>query len=482
MTLKTMTLKTMTLKRTLLIAVPAAVVVVALCAAVAYRLVCGPRPEWTSHSPRALEELEAGLRDLAKMYQADAVQHFEKALELDPSFAMAKLHLATLYPSHSERKRLHQELRQIDPDGLEARERFLLVYHLARVEKRDADAGSILAKFLEQHPNDPFGLRVRCDVAWKTQAWDEAERCYHNLLALHPNRVEARNNLGYIALARGHFDEAEERFRTYRYLAPDQANPHHSLAVLATIRGRYEEAEKELEETVRIKPDFCAAYTQKVDVGFLSGRLDLATEALAELEAIGECDYLQDHGMACASRAWVLYLGGDAESAWRLLDGGCLERLYGFDLLAHRIAVMTGRIERGTAMEQKVSSHRDKVLAAGQPVHARDVGALLAHMRGIRELAAGDLEAAVEHLSRADDDLYFWGGERSNIKLFNRLNLLRTLELAGHTRRAVTLRREIDEVNPRLVDAFPLPEVDALRRVGSAGLPASFPLREDRHQ
>lgn len=474
----------MTFKRVLAFAIPAVAVAVAgaVLAACAYWLLRAPRPEWTTRSPRALEELEGGLKNLAKMYKMDAVQHFEKALELDPSFAMAKLHLATLYPSRSERKRLHEELRQIDTQQLQARERFLIAYHLARVDRREADSERVLALFLEQHPQDPFGLRVRCEVAWEAQAWDQAERCYDNLLALHPNRVEAWNNLGHIALARGRFDEAEERFKTYRYLAPDQANPHHSLASLAAIRGRYQEAEREIEETIRIKPDFCAAYTQRVDVGFVSGRLELAARALRELEGIGECSYLQDRGVICALRAWVLYLGGDAESAWRQLDAGCLERLDGYDLLAHRIAVMTGRIETGVAMEQVVSSYRDKVLAAGRPVHARLVGALLAHMQGIRELAEGDLQKAVEHLSEADDALYYWGGERASIKLFNRLNLLRTLELAGRTPQAVALRREIDDVNPRLVDAFPLPDVDALRRIGSPGLPVSFPLREEQHQ
>ncbi len=472
----------MIFKRVLLFAIPAAAVTVAVLIAGAYWLLRTPPPEWTTRSPRALEEYEIGLKDLAKMYKMDAVQHFEKALELDPSFAMARLHLATLYPSRSERKRLHEELRLIDTRKLQARESFLLAYHLARVDRRKADSEQVLALFLEQHPQDPFGLKIQCEIAWEAQAWDEAERCYDNLLTLHPNRVEAWNNLGHIALARGRFDEAEERFKTYRYLAPDQANPHHSLASLAAIRGRYQEAKRELEETVRIKSDFCAAYTQLVDVGFLSGRLDLAGGALEDLEGIEECGYLQDRGVVCALRAWVLYLGGDAEGAWRQLDDGCLERLDGYDLLAHRIAVMTGRFETGVAMEQVVSNYRDKVLAAGRPIHARLIGALLAHMRGIRELAGGDLKKAVALLSEADDALYYWGGERASIKLFNRLNLLRTLELAGLTPRAVALRREIDDINPRLVDAFPLPDVDALRRVGSPGLPASFPLRDEQHQ
>ncbi len=462
----------MTLRRVLLFALSAAAVVAAVCAVSAYWLLRAPQPEWTTRSPRALEEFEIGLKDLTKMYKMDAVQHFEKALELDPSFAMAKLHLATLSPSRSERKRLHRELREVDPQGLGDRERFLLVYHLARFERRDADSERSLALFLEQHPQDPFGLRVQCEVAWEAQAWDQAERCYDHLLKLHPNRVEAWNNLGHIALARGRFDEAEERFKTYRYLAPDQANPHHSLAVLAAIRGRYQAAEREIEETVRIKSDFCEAYTQLAEVGFLSGRLELATSALEDLEDIGECGYLRERGADCALRVWVLYLEGDAEAAWQQLEGGCLERLDGFHLLAHRIAVMTGRVEKGAAMEQVVSSYRDKVLAAGRPVHARLIGALLAHMQGIRELAAGDLGKAVELLSEADDALYYWGGERASIKMFNRLNLLRTLELAGRAPKAAALRREIDEINPRLVDDFPLPDVEALRRSGSPGLPA----------
>ncbi len=470
----------MTPKRILLIALPL-VAAGAVCAA-AFWLLRSPEPEWTTRSPRALEEYREGLRDLAKNYRMDAVQHFEKALELDPSFAMAKLHLASLYPSRSERKRLTVELRQIDAQDLTARERFLLAYELARLEGREEDAASTLERFAARHPDDPFGLWVRCGRAWEAQAWDEAERCYQSLLALHPDRVEARSHLGHIAYARGRFDEAEERFRTYRYLAPDQADPHRSLAALLIARGRYREAEQEIEEIIRLKPDFCDAYTLRANAGFMSGRLDLAAAALEDLEAIGECGFLQDRGRVCAMRAWVLYLGGDAEGAWRQLDGGCLERLDGFDLLAHRIAVMTGRLERSLAMERIAGAHRDKLLAAGRPVHARFVGAKLAHMQGIRELAAGDLEQAVEHLSAADAELGYWGGERASIKQFNRLNLLRALELAGHTPRAAALRREIERVNPLLIEDFPLPDIDAFRRVGSAGLPASFPPRGDQDQ
>ena len=470
------------MKKILLITVLLAAVAGAVFAGVTFWLLREPAAEWTTRSPRALREFTQGLEDQAKIYRMDAVHHFEEALELDPSFVMAKLQLAFLYSSESERRRMLDELREVDPGQLNPRERFLLAYRLARADGRDGDAQASLDAFLEHHPSDPYGIRVQCALDWEAQEWDAAEGCYNRLLELHPTWVEARNHLGYIAMARGRFDEAEERFRTYRYLAPDQANPYHSLSELFTVLGRYEEAEEDLAEVIRIKPDFCPAYTQLAEVGFLSGRLDLAERAISDLESIEACDLMKERGVACSMRAWVLYARGDAEGAWKQLEGGCLERRQGFDLLGHRIAVMTGRSEEATRMEAVLSEYRDEVEAAGRPVHAKFLAALLAHMQGIRALAAGDLHQAVERLNEADAKLGYWGGERASIKLFNRLNLLRALELLGRVPQAEALRRQIDEVNPRLVDAFPLPDVDALRRVGAAGLPPSFPLRDERLQ
>ncbi len=470
------------MKKIILISVLLASGAGAVAAGVAYLLLRQDEPEWTSRSPKALKELEQGLEDLARVYTMDAIRHFEEALELDPSLAMAKLHLSVLYPSKSERERLLEELKTTDTAPLNARERFLVAYHVARAEGRHGDAEKLLKAFREQHPDDPYGFRVQCRADWEAQRWDAAERCYTGLLALHPNQVEARNNLGYIAMARGRFDEAEEHFRTYRFVAPDQANPHHSLAELLTLRGRYQEASEALAEVVRIKPDFCAAYTAQVELGLMSGRFELAADALDDLESIEACDLMRERGVVCVTRAWMRYLDGDAEGAWRLLDGACLERREGFELLAHRIAVMTGRLERGVEMEEALSAYEQKVLEAGRPVHARFLAALSAHMQGIRALAAGDLERAVDRLTEADESLGYWGSERASIKLFNRLNLLRALELVGRTPEAAALRREIDAVNPRLVDDLPLPDIDALRRIGDPGLPAAFPLREDQHQ
>jgi len=454
----------------------------AACAVLTFKAWRLTSREWTTRSPKALKELKYGLENLEKRYRMDAVRHFEEALELDPGFAMAKLNLATLYVSPSERRRMTRGLREVDPEDLNPRERFLVAYHLAREDGRSEAAAKLVSSFLAEHPGDPFAIRIQCRQDWDAQRWDAAEACYSNLLELHPNLVEAHNNLGYMAMARGRFEEADERFQTYRFVAPDQATPHYSLAVLLTLRGRYSEAEAALDKVIEIKPDFCLAYPQRAEIGLLSARFELIEQALGDLSGYEMCRFVAEQGFDCAMRAWRHYLDGDPEEAWRQVEGTCLKKLDGFDLLAHRVALMTGRSRRAAEIEAVLERYRADVRASKRPVHAQFLDALAAHLEGVRALVSDELELAADRFTVADESLEYWGGERSSIKLFNRLNLLRVLEMSGQVKRAAELRSEIDAVNPLLVESFALPGIDALSASGFSRTPSVLPMREDRHQ
>ena len=57
-------------------------------------LIALPRSaEWTTSSDEALAEFEAGLDAEMKIYGMDAVRHFDRAVEIDSEFAVAKLRL-----------------------------------------------------------------------------------------------------------------------------------------------------------------------------------------------------------------------------------------------------------------------------------------------------------------------------------------------------------------------------------------------------
>ena len=438
-------------------------------AAGGYWMLREPPPQWTSDSPQALEEFQLGFDAMSKFYNAEAREHFARALELDPDFVVARLQNAS-YLEKDDSDRLRAELAAVDRGRLNAQERFLLDYWLARTapeeperEPSRREPAEILDEFLAEHPDNFFGLRYQCDAYWRDQDWDSAEGCFQRLLELHPNWVMAQNHLGYVAMARGRFSEAEERFSTYRYIAPDQANPHDSMAELLITLGRYEEAEASLQKAIAIKADFCHAYQLRAQIGLFTGRFEIVEKALADLDSFAGCESTKEYGYSCMMKARLRYYQGDAEGAWELVDGDCLERFQGVDLTAHRIAVMTGRVDRALEMEEKQRRRQEETLAAGRPDDAESMGAGLAHMEGIRALAGGDTARAVERLTRADQLLDYWG-PRAELKLFHRLNLLHALELAGEKAAAEALRGKIEAVNPRLLQDVHLRDLDPTAR------------------
>ena len=245
----------MTMRKLLLIAASILVLVAAATALVVSR----SGREWTTVSPAALAEFEQGLQDIGKLYHPEAAEHFERAIELDPDFLAPKVWLLQERGIISREKanELVVDLKGRDLARVTPRERLLVEYLLALVDHQPARAEAILSDYLARHPDDPYAIELSCGQLWERNRWPEAEAAYRRLIATDPNRVEAQNRLGYLALAQGRFAEAEEQFEIYRYIAPDQPNPHDSLGELLMLVGRWREARQELEEALRIKPDFC---------------------------------------------------------------------------------------------------------------------------------------------------------------------------------------------------------------------------------
>lgn len=416
--------------------------------------------EWTTSSEAALAHFEAGLEDWGKAYDLDAVLQFEAALELDPDFAMPMLFLSSFYPGREERRLWLDRLESMDLQRLTPRERYMVRYGLARMGRGQDDSRNVLEAFLEELPNDPFAIRSRCDVLWADQLWEEAETCYRTFLQAHPNWAMAQNRLGYIAMAQGRFSEAEEHFLTYRYVAPDQANPYLSMGELLLLLGRYEEADMALAEAVRIKPDLCMAHAFRSELHIYSGDFRRAEQLLRDLEQIPACQVYGEGGLFCAVESWLHYFQGDLDGARRALGGECLEKRKGFDLLAHRLAVMAGDEAAAKAMEDALHMHFEDVSAADQPVYVKFYAALEAHMQGVRALGRQAFDEAAQHFQQADELLDYWGGDRSGFKPFNRLNWLRTLERAGDRAKAKAVRHQIDAVNPQLVKRTHLPDLE----------------------
>jgi tetratricopeptide (TPR) repeat protein len=425
-----------------------------------------PQRQWTSDSADAIAELNRGLQAEMKLYKNEAAAHYEKALELDPSFVTAKLMLVGAMQTKDKQaiEKLLADVRSTDLDRLSAGEQFLIRYNLAKFDRKPAEAARVIEAHLAAHPDDAFALFSRCTDLWLQPDWEAAERCNRRLLEVDPNWVLAYNYLGYIAMAQGRFSDAEKNFLAYKYIAPDQANPHDSLGELYTLLGRYEEATAEFDEALRVRPDFCASYEHLLLVANLKGDPVMAGAVIARAEASGQCHEKVIASMRCTAALWKHFLVSDWEGAWRVAEEGCLDRVGDLSILIHRAAMLCGRLAEAEALEEKPRKYLKGAAVASESASG-EVQAGLAHMEGVRQLAQGDAAAAVALLDNADRKLAFRGEGQGVFKLLNQLALAEALRAAGLQERATAVVAAVAEVNPRLAELFG--ERGALRIAGA---------------
>ena len=422
--------------------------------------------DWTTRSRAAREELEKGIDATQRGYQKAAVEHLERAIELDPRFVAPRLYLARHYRyQRDEREEIVAELREADVENLNSRERSLVRYDLAEAEGDEDEAEAALDALLDEHPDDFLGKEIRCERAWRAEDWDEAETCYQELVGLHTNFVEAYNRLGHIDMAQGHFEEAEVHFRTHLFIAPDQALPRTSLAELLILLGRYEEAGQLLDAALSMDPEFCWAHVQLVRTFDFSGRFAEARKAIDRLETIEECSGFGEQGYFCFARGVVDFIAGDFASSWARFDEECLERRGGFDLIGHHAAIASGHPQAAEEMRARLGRLLAEAEGENSPWDLEWFRSLDAHFKGVERLAATDYEAASRYLREADERLKYWTRERAGFKLLNRTYLARSLELEGRDDEARDILAKVEAVNPRFARHLPpIPFLEARPR------------------
>ena len=424
----------------------------AAAGAVTALVVTGHRPEWTTSSPAALAEFEKGQDALQKVYRAEANDHFRKALELDPDFLIDKLFVARSFEAPDSDPKvaaIYDDLRRADLSKLTPRERYLIEYSLAGHAKDVAKAQGIIKAYAAKYPDDPFALEAVASMAAGRQDWDSAQREYTHLMEVAPNRVNAYNSLGYLAMAQGRFAEAEKMFQTYRYIAPDQANPHDSLGELLTLIGRYDEADREFEDALKIRPDFCDSYIHLVSLWQLAGSEDKAAEARARARRSSGCSDYQLKRLDCELAIWPPVVARDWQGVWSAAAASCAGDEAGDNPLRFSAAVITGRRADAEALLEKVKTEMEKfppTSAARQQYQAEAL-----HMEAVLLLADGKPVEAAARFQAADEKMSYNQLDPGLFKLFNGMYRAKALQQANAGDEAAAQLASLRAVNPKFV-------------------------------
>jgi serine/threonine protein kinase/tetratricopeptide (TPR) repeat protein len=212
----------------------------------------------TTSSMEAYRYYQEGQENYRKLYYDDARIAFEKAVELDPDFAMAHYYLALVNANLKNLEARDTALKRAKALSHKANEKERLrieEYYARRIENNPEKSFLILQQIAEKYPKEKeiiLDLGIRYG---STGDFNQAIKEFSRALELDPDYGEAHNQLGYTYLDTGDYAKAVEHLQKYAALSPGEANPLDSLAEALFRWGRLDEAATKYKDALKIKPD-----------------------------------------------------------------------------------------------------------------------------------------------------------------------------------------------------------------------------------
>jgi tetratricopeptide (TPR) repeat protein len=190
----------------------------------------------------ALDELDDGLKFYQKGYAQNykkAVEHFEKALSIEPRYSQAAFYLGLTYNALYEQEKAQEYYKkaiEIDPDYLEAH---------ANYGGMLLDIGNV----------------------------DEAIRQFNIVLQRDPKHTTSLTLIAQAYRLKELYPQSIEAARAAIKTAPKSAEPHMWLAESLRLSGKYDESKREYEEYLRLS-DFDSKLAGQLNyyvLGYLVG-------------------------------------------------------------------------------------------------------------------------------------------------------------------------------------------------------------------
>jgi serine/threonine-protein kinase len=222
-------------------------------------------------NPQAYEENLRGRDDFARFVNrtlalqdvADAIKHFRRATELDPSYALAHSGLGVCYANrvfkgfgdaedYARAEEAFDIALKLDPQLVEARLHMVYIY-LERGEK--ARARSEVERLRREAPNDPAVHRVAANIYRLDGEYERTLRSYDRLVRLNPaERVVACYNRARVFAYQGRFDDAMRELDEARAIEPEHPYLKTFRARILYYRGEVDEAAELIRQVLEHNP------------------------------------------------------------------------------------------------------------------------------------------------------------------------------------------------------------------------------------
>lgn len=215
---------------------------IALCCSLGTRLLGQEKGELpiTTSSPEALKYYYDGLRELRAYNFAAAQDKWRKAIELDPNFAMAHLHMAFVPVSPVDQV-MQLQKAIASRDSVSPGEQKLLDWLANAMQGKMISAVQAMNDALAMYPEDNT-------VNWGAALWlqsrgacDRAIPIYERVLSHDKDFTPAWRGLGECQIRRQEFDKGFAAMKKYVALLPQQPTPEIYYGMALVRADRYDE-------------------------------------------------------------------------------------------------------------------------------------------------------------------------------------------------------------------------------------------------
>lgn len=343
-------------------------------------------------------------RDLAEALRGqNSIEYYQKAVSLDPNFALAELGLANTSPTAKE---AFEHLRKAVALAakVSAGERMVILATEAGFDGNLAKQKEQLAQLVAAFPKDERAQLNLGSYFYGVQDYDGAIGCLKRATELAPDFPPPYNMLGYSYREKGLYSEAKQAFEKYIQLIPNDPNPYDSDAELLLKMGRFAESIASYRKALSFDSLFVSSYTGMAAGQLYMGKPKDAVATLARLSGLARSD---------AERRGALYA-----MAVVAADGGKLSDALAQVTLEHAVAAKTGDVasmsadlrnqgaillemgrcdDAGAAFERSLKLIQDSDLAAD----IKENAGFMQHFDKARvALGKGQLEAAQAEATR----------------------------------------------------------------------------------
>jgi TolB-like protein/Tfp pilus assembly protein PilF/predicted Ser/Thr protein kinase len=190
-----------------------------------------------------------------------AISYHERALKLDPGYALAWVGLATAHSNQAAEG-------IVAPDD---------AYRKARAE---------VAKALELDPNL---AQAHATMGWILRSydwdWSGADAAYGRALALDPGSIAANNGKAVLAATLGRVEEATRLLRRAVDLDPLSPVSHNNLGVVSWSGGQLDEAGAAFRKVLELNPEYPSAHLKLGRIHLLGSNPEAALQEINQEKA-----------------------------------------------------------------------------------------------------------------------------------------------------------------------------------------------------